>query len=306
VSILITGSHGFIGTHVRKQLQGHNLICVDSWEPRVHKEPPPSWAEHYGNIPISMFLEEQPEVLIHLAAQVGVVDSMDDPLRYVQQNTVETVQLLQTLKALHPSRRPKRLVVASSMSVYGDPQTQRSIGEHYRVFPASVYGQTKYDQERLCRIYGPKLGMDVIALRFFNVYGPGQALHNPYTGVLANFSQALLNGLAPTVYEDGQQTRDFVYVEDVANVVTVAALGGLRSSTYNVCTGRATTIESVARQLATTLELDIQPDITYKYRVGDIRHCIGNSKKLRKQLGSWRPRSLQEGLTLYAKDLLCQ
>jgi dTDP-L-rhamnose 4-epimerase len=255
---------------------------------------------------ISMLLEEAPEALIHLAAQVGVVDSMDDPLRYVQQNTVETVHLLQTLKALRPEKRPKRLVIASSMSVYGNPRTQHPVRERHLVFPASVYGQTKYDQERLCRIYGPKLGIDVIALRFFNVYGPGQALHNPYTGVLANFSQALLNGDAPTVYEDGQQTRDFIYVEDVANVVTGAALGDLRSGTYNVCTGIATTIELVAEQLAAALGRDIQPDITHEYRIGDVKHCVGSPKKLRKHLGVWQPRTLQEGLTLYAKDLLCQ
>ena len=249
MNILCTGSEGFIGKHVVKKLRalGHDVVGVDNLEPRVHgKDAVMEFAPHdlqvsYDNIPYSVLREA--DIVIHLAAQVGVADSMTNPVRYVAHNTMATARFLEDLA--RPGRLHK-LVVASSMSVYGDPLTAQPIRESHGESPASVYGLTKYDQEMLCKFWGKQHDISTVALRFFNVYGPGQALSNPYTGVIANFANWLLAGERPIVYEDGQQTRDFVYVDDVAEAVVIAALMSTYHDTYNICTSEPTTVEGMA------------------------------------------------------------
>jgi len=302
LNILLTGSHGFIGSHVVKRLKGkHKLILVDSFEERVHPfrlHGKNIRAIHYGRTTQEDLAKT--DVVIHLAAQVGVADSMLDPFRYIEQNTLETGDFLYTMQCAQAmGDGPKKIVVASSMSVYGDPLTSNPVLEEHPVAPASIYGLTKFDQERLVLMSDTPS----VALRFFNVYGPGQALHNPYTGVLANFANWLLNDTQPTVYEDGLQTRDFVYVEDVADAVVHAALSPLQG-VYNVCTERPTTIKYVAEKLAEELGKNIKPRVTGQTRPGDIRHCIGSNWKLQKDMLNWSPRSFDEGIKEYAKCLL--
>ena len=305
-TVLLTGSEGFIGQRVRAQLEreGWHVLRVDSLEPRVHTGFPRdvSVLDHYGDVgSVGYGLASKARVVIHLAAQVGVADSMVDPLRYVEQNTLSTARFLQTLTTV-AKRLPIRLVVASSMSVYGDPQTDEPISEQQPCRPASVYGLTKYDQEQLCLLWGEQTKASVVALRFFNVYGPGQALTNPYTGVLANFAQRLLHKERPIVYEDGQQTRDFVYVDDVADAVCKAAAHQV-SGIFNVSTGIPTTIETAARSLSSGLGAGIEPEITGEYRLGDIPHCIG-SNGLASSLLGWQPyTTFSEGIERYARAL---
>ena len=307
-NILITGSAGFVGSHVVKKLValGHYVVGVDNLEPRVHGADPEGYAADvsefhnvsYDNISYQVLREA--DIVIHLAAQVGVADSMDNPVRYVEHNTMATARFLDDLQFANQGvGRLHKLIVASSMSVYGDPDTSQPILERHRTAPASVYGLTKYDQEMLCKFWGKQHDISTVALRFFNIYGPGQALSNPYTGVIANFANWLLAGERPTVFEDGQQTRDFVYVDDVADAVVKAALNPTTFDTYNISTADPTTINYMALHLAYSLDVDIDPNITNEKRPGDIRHCIGNNSRFALEF-NWAPRTVEEGLKLYA------
>lgn len=305
--ILLTGHLGFIGRKVAERLTllGHTIHGIDSLEPRVHGKPSADVAfdtKHVGDVGYTDVRDV--DIVVHLAAQVGVADSMVDPMRYLRQNTMETAQLLEALRGMRPGPPAlHRLIVASSMSVYGDPETPEPIDELHPVRPASIYGLTKFDQERLCRIWGEVNGVPTVALRFFNVYGPGQALHNPYTGVLANFANRLLDGAPPTVFEDGQQTRDFVYVDDVADATTLAATTAQWSGTYNICTGRPTTVAEMALKLARALDVDIVPDITHTRRPGDIRHCVGDPDSFEANFGFRPTTTVDSGLARYAAAL---
>lgn len=307
MKILLTGSAGFIGTHVLQLLNTgeHTITCWDCLDPQVHPGEQRRWPRA-GEMPMP---EEPFDVVIHLAAKVGVGQSMYEPASYVECNELDTARLLEGLAKV----KPGRLVVASSMSLYGEGAyrypthgdlTPAPTPETFPPDIRSIYALTKYSQEQLSLIWGEAHGVPTVALRFFNTYGPGQALTNPYTGVLAIFATQLLNGKAPTIYEDGQQTRDFVYVEDVARAVVHAALSPERvpPGTYNVGTGVPTTVERVALLLAEKLGADIPPVILDTKRTGDIRHCYADITKLRST--GWEPRvSFEEGITRYAEWL---
>jgi dTDP-L-rhamnose 4-epimerase len=230
----------------------------------------------------------------------------------------------------------KRVVVASSMSIYGEGLYRDADGrivedvvrmprarpndpwdpldaqgrplvpvptpEWKRPTLASVYALTKYVQERLTLTLAPAYGMEGVALRLWNVYGPGQALSNPYTGVLAIFSSRLHNGQPPMIFEDGQQRRDFVHVEDVARAFLLAlehekAPGGV----YNVGSGQDRSVNEVAQLLAKAMNRSIEPEIAGKARLGDIRHCIADIAKIREELGYAPRRDFSEGLAELAE-----
>lgn len=309
MNILVTGGAGFIGSFVVEQLRalGHTVNVVDSLEPRVHRidhyttqVPAGTYIAGVRDIPYHLLMEA--EVVIHLAAQVGVADSMKDPLRYLEQNTSDTARMLIDMERHFARGTLKRLVVASSMSVYGAGGTR--VSEDHAVCPASVYGLSKYDQERLCLMWGERWGIPTAALRFFNVFGPRQQLENPYTGVLANFAKRYLIGQPPIIYEDGQQTRDFIYVADVARAVILAATGDA-IGVFNVCTGEATTIYQVARLLGNAVgRRDIEPTITHTQRPGDIRHCTGDPTKAMRELGFKAQTTVEDGMTQYGAWLL--
>ena len=307
--ILVTGGCGFIGRHIVRKLalQGHEVTVVDMLDPRVHPdELPPAFPDGVrflrGTVDgIPYEVRRSCDRVIHLAAQVSVADSMTDFRRYVDYNTYQTAVFLQDLRC-NPDLQ--RLVVASSMSVYGEggPRTKESAP----CVPTSVYGLTKYDQERMCLIWGESRRVQTLALRYFNVFGPEQQLKNGYTGVLANFANALLAGEAPTVFEDGSQTRDFVYVEDVAEATIHACLADVRAhGAYNVCTGEPTSILWAAKTMAKHLGRgEIEPHITNTRRDGDIRHCTGDPTRTASHLG-WSSRfPFEAGMREYAQWLL--
>jgi dTDP-L-rhamnose 4-epimerase len=330
--ILITGGAGFIGRHVARTLleQGHAVRVLDSMIEQVHAGAEPDPVLRHIDL-IRADVRDRDAVqravvgidaVVHLAAEVGVGQSMYAIERYVGVNDLGTAVLLEALAA-HPVRR---VVVASSMSVYGeglyrdaegrlreevyrdsraragcwDPVDERgrplepvATPESKRSALASVYAISKYTQERLALTVAPAYGMEATALRMFNVYGPGQALSNPYTGVLAIFASALLNGNAPQVFEDGAQRRDFVHVEDVARAFVLALAAPAAAAAgrvFNIGSGRVVTIRETAEAIATAMgRRDIRPVVLGKARAGDIRHCFADITLARTTLG-YEPR----------------
>jgi dTDP-L-rhamnose 4-epimerase len=270
------------------------------------------------------------DTVYHQAAEVGVGQSMYEIERYVRTNDLGTASLLESLSERRAGLR--KLVVASSMSIYGEgaygcascgpvhppirtseqllrrnwevecPRCRSTLtptptAEDKPLFPTSVYAITKQDQEQLCLVVGRAYQVPTVALRYFNVYGPRQALSNPYTGVCAIFSSRLLNDQQPVVFEDGQQTRDLVHVSDIvqANLLALET-SGADYQAINIGTGRATSINQIARLLAEGLGKTIEPEIVGKYREGDIRHCVADISRARRLLG-YEPRvALEEGI----------
>jgi len=307
MKILLTGSEGFIGSHVYDQLkaEGHDVIGVDCMEPRVHGEHPiPERTDHvlhYGDIPYH-FLEGV-DVIVHLAAQVSVADSMKEDWRYHRHNTQEMYDFMGTVRAwVGNGHRLTRFVVASSSSVYGD--VELPFREDGPTDPCNVYGLTKLDQEKLALMWGRALHFETVALRLFNVYGPGQCPTNPYTGVLANFARMLLHGESPQITEDGQQVRDFTYVEDVADAIVKVATKpeSCQHRLYNVCTGIPTTMAEATHELALCLDRMVEATITGDYRVGDQRHVLGSPHRLFREFG-WVARHPLDGVYDYAVAL---
>ena len=261
------------------------------------------------------------EVVFHEAAAVGVGQSMYQIEHYVSVNAVGAAVLLEGIVERRTQLR--KVVVASSMSIYGEGlyrapdgrlvhpplRTETDLAarrfeliengkeltplgtpEEKPLQPTSIYAITKRDHEEMFLAVGQAYGIPVVALRYFNVYGPRQALSNPYTGVVAIFSSRLLNRRPPLVYEDGRQTRDFVHVSDIvqANLLALeksAADGRI----YNVGTGRATSVREVAETLSEMLDYGDPPEVLGKYRAGDIRHCVADISRIQRELG-YRPK----------------
>jgi dTDP-L-rhamnose 4-epimerase len=344
--VLITGGAGFIGSHVADLLltKGYTVRLLDNLSPQVHPDSArPSYLSAEaelveGDVRDSAAVERAlvgVDAVLHLAAAVGVGQSMYEIVSYTQTNEVGTAVLLEAL-----ARKPvQRLVCASSMSVYGEGLARRadntpvapversleqlkrgrweiqdSEGETLTPVPtpetkqpalSSVYALNKYAQERLCLIAGKAYGIPTLALRFFNVYGPNQALSNPYTGVLAIFASRLLNGRPPLVFEDGLQQRDFVHVRDIA-AACLAALERpeVSDDVLNVGSGQSRTILSVGHDLARIMgHRETTPHVTGKYRVGDIRHCFADISKIGARLGFAPQVRFEDGLAELAEWL---
>ena len=337
--VLITGGAGFIGSHLADELlaRGYAVRALDSLSPQVHDDGTrPSYLDGDVELVVGDVCDRDAvraalrdvDAVVHLAAAVGVGQSMYAVEHYTRVNNVGTAVLLEALV----ERPVERLVVASSMSIYGeglyrgadgtvaaaverpldqlrrgDWEVRGEDGEVLEPLPtpetktptlASVYALSKYDQERLCLMIGRAYGIPTVALRFFNVYGPRQALSNPYTGVLAIFAARLLNGRAPSVFEDGAQQRDFVSVYDVANACRLALeVPDVAGAVLNVGSGHAYTVREIAERLAAVMERpELEPEITGKYRVGDIRHCYADVARARAVLG-YEPRvALEDGM----------
>jgi dTDP-L-rhamnose 4-epimerase len=336
VRYLLTGGAGFIGRQLCMELltAGSHVRVLDSLIPQVHGdgEPllPPDVELLKGDIRNANLLDRAligVDGVFHLAAEVGVGQSMYEIARYVGGNDVGTAVLLERLAAYPVCR----VVVASSMSVYGEGLYRDDAGHLHRsirrspnvampnwdpVSPdggplipmptdetkqvdlASIYALTKFVQERSCQIFGASYGVEVVALRLFNVFGPGQALSNPYTGVLANFGARLLHCQQPLVFEDGQQRRDFVHVRDVARALRLAMESPFAAGhTINIASGHSYTIDRVARLLAQAMDVPhLQPRILNKARAGDIRHCFADIGKARDLLGFHPGHLLEDSL----------
>ena len=338
--VLVTGGAGFVGSHTVDALlqDGHSVRVFDNLSEQVHHGSIPEYLASgiefvRGDVRDLEALRKAVsdiDVVYHFAAVVGVGQSMYEISRYMEVNTQGTANLLQVL--LERNKKLEKLVVASSMSIYGEGQY--CCDEHGIVAPlprpgeqlraknwqvgcpkcgtsvqpvptsedkplqcSSIYALSKKDQEEMCLLFGRTYGVPVVALRYFNIYGTRQALSNPYTGVAAIFASRLLNRRAPLIFEDGEQLRDFVSVHDVvqANLLAMyrSEADGLA---LNIGSGQPVTIRQVAEVLAATLQMHVPAEITGKFRSGDIRHCFGDISLARKLLGYTPHRPLQSAV----------
>jgi dTDP-L-rhamnose 4-epimerase len=341
--ILITGGAGFIGGHLANTLieRGYTVRVLDSLNAQVHgagAEWPaylhPDVERHNTDVRDRDGLRKALAGITHvyhLAAAVGVGQSMYEIEHYTDVNNRGTAILLEELM-----KQPvQRLVVASSMSVYGEgmyrvggatrepqPRAREQLSraewdlrdgndvlepmptpECKHTAPSSVYALSKLDQEQLCLMFGAAYQIPTVALRFFNVYGPYQSLSNPYTGVLAIFASRILNGNAPLIFEDGLQRRDFVSVWDIAQACRLALTTEATGQVFNIGSGEPRSVLDVAHSIIGALNASVEPVVTGKYRIGDIRHCFADIDKARRLL-KYEPRvKFDEGLVELAEWL---
>ena len=342
--ILITGGAGFIGRFVVDELlaRGNEVRVLDSLIEQVHGETDGSKmlnreaelirADVRDKAAVSRALDGIDSV-IHLAAEVGVGQSMYEVERYTSTNDVGTAVLFEALI----DKPVRRVVTASSMSIYGEglyrdvdgntvedaerkglrdglanwepvdpngrPLVPMATPEWKRPNLSSIYALNKYVQERTTHIMAAPYGMEGVCLRLFNVYGPGQALSNPYTGVLAIFASRLLNGQQPMIFEDGEQRRDFVHVTDVARAFADAlVLPQAAGGTFNIGSGNDRSVTEVATELARAMGKNaIEPQIVGKARIGDIRHCFCDTGHAAEKLGFTAKQDFQAGLAELAE-----
>jgi dTDP-L-rhamnose 4-epimerase len=342
-TILVTGGAGFIGSHCAARLlaRGYHVRVLDNLDPQVHgpERAVPAYLDRRVELMVGDIRSPRAvrravadvDAVIHLAARVGVGQSMYEIADYIDVNSRGTAILLEAMIARARHRPFDRLVVASSMSIYGEglyramdgrlvesvartaeglrrglwdpvdpcgrPLLPMPTPEDKAPATSSVYALSKHDQERLCLMVGGAYDIPAVALRFFNVYGPHQALSNPYTGVLAIFAARLLNDKPPLIFEDGEQLRDFVHVDDIAEACALAlAAGGAVGRALNIGSGRPITMLEAARLLADALGAAIEPEITGECRIGDVRHCFPDIGAARSALGYEPRRRLEEGL----------
>src|SRR5213078_2912377 len=336
---LVTGGAGLIGSHVTDLLvrEGWKVRCLDNLEPQTHRRGRPAWINEkaefvYADLrdrdTIAAALEDI-DVVFHQAAYGGY---MPEIAKYVHVNSLGTAQMLEVIRE---KKLPiKKIVVASSQAVYSEgagecpkhglvfppvrpveqlrrgdwqvhcPLCDAIIGsvptpENAPVGGETVYGLTKMDQERLVLLWGKQVGIPTVALRYSCTYGPRQSIFNPYTGVIAIFCTRLLNNLAPMLYEDGKQTRDFSFVEDVARANLLAAeTGKLDGLEVNIGSGKGTPIYEIAELLSDVLKIDTAAEINGQFRPGEMRY-LTSDMTLAESAG-YRPTvGLSEGIARY-------
>jgi dTDP-L-rhamnose 4-epimerase len=336
---LVTGAAGLIGSHLTDLLvrEGWKVRALDNLEPQTHRRGKPAWinpkAEFiHGDIrdreTIATALDEI-DIVFHQAAYGGYMPEIS---KYVHVNSLGTAQMLEVIR--EKSLPIQKIIVASSQAVYSEgagicprhglvfptvrPVEQLRKGdwevhcpvcgaitksaptpENAPVGGETVYGLTKVDQEKLVLLWGKQVGVPAVALRYSCTYGPRQSIFNPYTGVIAIFCTRLLNNLSPVLYEDGLQTRDFSFVEDIAHANLLAAetdkLDGLA---VNVGDGKGVPIRQVAQILSKALKIDIKPEARSEFRPGEMRHLTSDTTKIRS--AGYKPQvGLEEGIQRY-------
>ena len=330
--VLITGGAGFVGSHTADRLvkAGYETRIFDSLSSQVHRtglfSHIPAGAEFVlGDIRNQTRVESVvrgADIILHFAASIGVGQSMYQIADYTATNNLGTANLLQAVLATRAE--PEKIVVASSMSIYGEGsylcadcgevapeprplsqlkrkrwdtlcpecgQTLRPIAtrEDKPLQASSIYALSKKDQEEMTLLFGRTYQIPVVALRYFNIYGTRQSLSNPYTGVAAIFASRLMHARAPVLFEDGWQRRDFVSVHDVveANLLAIEK-SGADGRAVNIGSGEPVAIRQIATELERALGVEIPLDITGKYRAGDIRHCFADISAASELLG-YRP-----------------
>lgn len=336
---LVTGGAGLIGSHVTDLLlrEGWKVRVLDNLEPNTHRRGKPAWINQEAEFiagdlrdldTITAALDKI-DIVFHQAAYGGY---MPEIAKYVHVNSLGTAQMLEVIRE---KKLPvKKFVVASSQAVYSEGAGE--CPKHGLVFPPvrpieqlrkgdwqvhcpicgaitksvptpenapvggeTVYGLTKVDQERLVLLWGKQIGIPTVALRYSCTYGPRQSIFNPYTGVIAIFCTRLLNNLPPVLYEDGEQTRDFSFVEDIARANVLAAetdkLDGLP---VNVGSGRGVSIREIAETVSNALGVDIASEVNGEFRPGEMRHLTSDTTHVR--AAGYEPQiNLAEGIRRY-------
>src|SRR5256714_2952125 len=319
---LVTGGAGLIGSHVADLLvrKGWQVRIIDNLESNTHKRGKPAWINQdaefvQGDLRDRGTIENalgDIDVIFHQAAYGGYMPEIS---KYVHVNSLGTAQMLEVIR--EKNLPIQKIIVASSQAVYSEGAG--ICAKHDLIFPAvrsveqlrkgdwevhcpicgaitksaptpenapvggeTVYGLTKVDQERLVLLWGKQDGIPTGALRYSFTYGTRQSIFNPYTGVYAIFCTRLLNNLPPVLYEDGEQTRDFSFVEDIARANVLAAetdkLDGLP---VNVGSGRGTPIREIAEQLSAALQIELQPEVNGEFRPGEMRHITSDITRIR-------------------------
>jgi dTDP-L-rhamnose 4-epimerase len=336
---LVTGGAGLIGSHVTDLLvrEGWKVRVLDNLEPNTHKRGKPAWINERAEFVEGDMRDrntiiaalDKIDIVFHQAAYGGY---MPEIAKFVHVNSLGTAQMLEVIR--EKNLPIKKIVVASSQAVYSEGAG--ICPEHGLVFPSvrpveqlrkgdwhvhcplcgaitksaptpenapvggeTIYGLTKIDQERLGLLWGKQVGIPAVALRYSCTYGPRQSIFNPYTGVIAIFCTRLLNNLPPVLYEDGEQTRDFSFVEDIARANLLAAetdkLDGLP---VNVGSGRGIPIRAIAETISGALKIDIVPEVNGEFRPGEMRHLTSDTMRIR--AAGYQPHvDLAEGIERY-------
>jgi dTDP-L-rhamnose 4-epimerase len=336
---LVTCGAGLIGSHVTDLLlcEGWKVRVLDNLEPNTHRRGKPAWINQDAEFVAGDLRDrdtitaglDKIDIVFHQAAYGGY---MPEIAKYVHVNSLGTAQMLEVIRE---KKLPiKKILVASSQAVYSEGAGE--CPEHELVFPRvrpveqlrkgdwqvhcpicgaitksvptpenapvggeTVYGLTKVDQERLVLLWGKQIGIPTVALRYSCTYGPRQSIFNPYTGVIAIFCTRLLNNLPPMLYEDGEQTRDFSFVEDIARANLLAAetdkLDGLP---VNVGSGRGVSIREIAESISNALKIDIAPEVNGEFRPGEMRHLTSDTTRV--HAAGYEPHvDLAEGIRRY-------
>ena len=336
---LVTGGAGLIGSHVSDLLvrEGWKVRVLDNLEPQTHRRGKPAWINEKAEFiegdlrdraTIAAALDKI-DIVFHQAAYGGYMPEIS---KYVHVNSLGTAQMLEVIR--EKDLPIKKIVVASSQAVYSEGAG--ICPKHQLVFPAvrpieqlrkgdwevhcpicgeitksaptpenapvggeTVYGLTKVDQEKLVLLWGKQVGTPTVALRYSCTYGPRQSIFNPYTGVIAIFCTRLLNNLPPVLYEDGEQTRDFSFVDDIARANLLAAeTDHLDGMAVNVGSEKGVSIRKVAEIVSATLKIDIQPEARGEFRPGEMRHLTSDTTKIR-SAGYKLQVELEEGIQRY-------
>ncbi|MET0296214.1 MAG: NAD-dependent epimerase/dehydratase family protein [Microbacterium sp.] len=354
-NVLITGGAGFIGSTLARRLvaDGHRVTVLDSLVAQVHGDDPATTSpllkslEGIAEVRVGTVTSTDDlraalvgaTVVVHLAAETGTGQSMYEIDRYVEANIGGTAKLLNLLT--NEPHTVRRIVVASSRSIYGEGAYRTESGEvvfppHRSadamaagdfdvhgpdggeltliptpetalLHPSSVYGITKQSQEALIMTTAPAIGVEAVSLRYQNVYGPGQSLKNPYTGILSIFSTLIRQGKAINIFEDGQESRDFVFIDDVVEATYLACVTPeVSGSVMNVGSGAKTTVVDVVDALFRAFGTSVPVTISGNYRVGDIRHNVADTTRLRDVLGFESRVGFDEGIERFVEWVLTE
>lgn len=342
-TILVTGGAGFIGSHLVDMLieSDYKTTIIDSLEEQVHgnTKKKPEYINSSANFVMANILDRklldgllrQVDAVVHLSAMVGVGQSMYQIHRYVNSNTSGTAFLLDAI--VNIPNRIRKIVVASSMSIYGEGKyhcdrcretvypvaramnyleaqrwdhtcptcaqvlVHQPTDEEAPPAPTSIYAMSKRHQEEMALLIGKTYGIPTVALRFFNVYGPRQALSNPYTGASAIFLSRILNEKPPYIFEDGRQLRDFIHVKDVARAIVLALeRDDADYMSVNIASGKPVSILDLAETLIELYGANLRPYVSNEFRKGDVRHCYADITRARELLGFEAKIDLKEGL----------
>jgi dTDP-L-rhamnose 4-epimerase len=339
--VLVTGGVGFVGVHVAEELlaAGHEVRLLDALLPTAHDGLPegvPEAAELViGDLrdpDVARDAVAGIDAVSHQASMVGLGVDAGDVVDYVAHNDLGTAVLL---RALHERRFAGRLVLASSMVVYGEGRYRcaehglvrpgpravaaleagrfeppcpacgrdlepEAVPEDAPVDPRNVYAATKLHQEHLCGSYARESdAVDLVALRYHNVFGPRMPRDTPYAGVASIFRSALERGEAPRVFEDGAQRRDFVHVRDVARANVAALDADAPTGAFNIASGTPRSVGDMARALADAMG-GPAPEVTGGFRLGDVRHVFASTRRAAEELGFRAAVGLEAGMTEFA------